>query len=322
MSARDRFNVLLNKAKVTAVDAGAQAGTLLKAGQAQINHQVQSRAVPASTSATSIPDNAERRLPSVSDAMMQLDSKLVFSLPAECDKAAKILAGFMHPHSPDTDVGSRMLNVIPNAVVKKAKGFAVFTVLKAGFLFSGRIGSGLVISRLPDGSWSAPSVLAIGGVGYGLQIGADITEVVVVLNTVAAVKAFSQGGNVTLGGNISASAGPVGTGAQVNAALRNTSPMFSYTRSKGLFAGVSIEGTVLIERREANKAFYGSAISAADILSGLVPSPERANAMYEVIEQAEGLLGTLPLQTPDDDTESEMMVNQHTAPLAAPSLAS
>lgn len=97
-------------------------------------------------------------------------------------------------------------------------GLAVFTIVKAGFVFSGKAGSGLVIARLPDGSWSAPSCIATAGVGWGLQIGAggshsylgqsllielghlDLTEVVIVLNSDEAVKAFSRGGNVTVGG--------------------------------------------------------------------------------------------------------------------------
>jgi lipid-binding SYLF domain-containing protein len=112
-------------------------------------------------------------------------------------------------------------------------GLAVFTILKAGFVFSGKAGSGLVVARLPDGSWSAPSCIATAGVGWGLQIGADITEVVIVLNSEEAVKAFSRGGNVTVGGGISAAVGPMGTGGQVQASLANPAPMFSYSRSKG-----------------------------------------------------------------------------------------
>lgn len=105
-------------------------------------------------------------------------------------------------------------------------GLAVFTILKAGFVFSGKAGSGIVVARLPDGSWSAPSCIATAGLGWGLQIGAgesnspltpvpplsgqiagkqdtdeiDLTEVVIVLNSDDAVKAFSRGGNVTVGG--------------------------------------------------------------------------------------------------------------------------
>ena len=112
-------------------------------------------------------------------------------------------------------------------------GLAIFQVLKAGFVFSGKAGSGLVIARLPDGSWSAPSCIATGGVGWGLQIGADITDFVIVLNSEDAVRAFSLGGNVTIGGNISAAAGPIGTGGSVQASLAHPAPMFSYSKSKG-----------------------------------------------------------------------------------------
>lgn len=142
------------------------------------------------------------------------------------------------------------LNSIPAVVLQRARGdihlipaplvtdemyigLAVFQVLKAGFMFSGKAGSGLVIARLPDGSWSAPSCIATGGLGWGLQIGADITDFVIVLNSEDAVKAFSMGGNVTIGGNISASAGPIGTGGSIQATLAHPAPMFSYSKSKG-----------------------------------------------------------------------------------------
>jgi len=153
----------------------------------------------------------------------------------------------------------------------------------------GKAGSGIVIARLQDGSWSAPSCIATGGLGWGLQIGADITDFVVVLNSEDAVKAFTLGGNVTIGGNISASAGPIGTGGSLQAGLAHPAPMFSYSKSKGLFAGLSLEGTVLIERKDANRDFYGSSVPARDILGGGVPPPEVASKLYEIIEAAEGL---------------------------------
>jgi len=208
-----------------------------------------------------------------------------FSLPGEAEKAAKILASFLaDPEHPES-----ALNSIPKVVLQRARGLAVFSVIKAGFVFSGKAGSGLVIARLPDGSWSAPSCIATGGVGWGLQIGADLTEFVVVLNSEDAVRAFSMGGNVTIGGNISATAGPIGTGAAVQASLAHPAPMFSYSKSKGLFAGISLEGTALIERKDANREFYGSPVPAADILGGRVPPPEVASRLYEVIEAAEGV---------------------------------
>ncbi|KAH8825017.1 DUF500-domain-containing protein [Flagelloscypha sp. PMI_526] len=208
-----------------------------------------------------------------------------FTLPGEAEKAAKILDSFLaDPERPES-----ALNSIPKAVLHNARGLAIFQVLKAGFVFSGKAGSGLVIARLPDGSWSAPSCIATGGVGWGLQVGADITDFVVVLNSEDAVRAFGLGGNMTIGGNISAAAGPIGTGGSVQASLAHPAPMFSYSKSKGLFAGLSLEGTVLIERKDANREFYGSPVPAQDILSGRVPPPEVASRLYEIIEAAEGL---------------------------------
>jgi hypothetical protein len=119
------------------------------------------------------------------------------------------------------------------------------------------------------------------------QIGADLSEFVVVLNSEDAVRSFCLAGNLTIGGNLSASAGPIGTGGAVQAAIAHPSPMFSYSRNKGFYAGMSLEGTVLVERKDANKEFYGQAIPAKDLLEGKVPAPEAASAMYEVIEAAE-----------------------------------
>ena len=126
-------------------------------------------------------------------------------------------------------------------------GLAVFQVIKAGFVFSGKAGSGLVIARLPDGSWSAPSCIATGGLGWGLQIGADITDFVIVLNSEDAVRAFSMGGNVTIGGNISAAAGPIGTGGSVQASLAHPASMFSYSKSKGAVECCCVLGVLLTD---------------------------------------------------------------------------
>ncbi|KDN46960.1 DUF500-domain-containing protein [Tilletiaria anomala UBC 951] len=206
-----------------------------------------------------------------------------FSLPKECDKASKILQSFLaDPEHPDS-----ALNAIPKAVLQQAKGLAVFSVIKAGFIWSGKAGSGVVTARLPDGTWSAPSCIATGGVGFGFQIGADISDFVVVMNSEDAVRSFGMAGNLTLGGSLSATAGPIGTGGAVQAAVAHPAPMFSYSRSKGLFAGISLEGVVLVERKDANREFYGQAIPARDLLAGKVPPPEAASAMYEVIEAAE-----------------------------------
>jgi len=218
-----------------------------------------------------------------SDGSRQLVTE--FKLESECERSAKILSSFLadpaHPES--------ALNAIPKAVLQNAHGLAIFTILKVGFVWSGKAGSGIVIARLEDGSWSAPSCIATGGVGFGLQVGADFSEFVIVLNSEEAVRAFATTGNMTIGGNLSAAVGPIGTGGAVNASLLHPAPLFTYSKNKGLFAGLSLEGTALIERKDTNEAFYGQRIPSLDILRGRVPPPEAASALYDVIESAEQL---------------------------------
>ncbi|PYL20042.1 MAG: hypothetical protein DMF41_07610, partial [Verrucomicrobia bacterium] len=102
---------------------------------------------------------------------------------------------------------------IPRDVLRHARGLAIMSVFKAGFIFSGKGGQGVVVARTRHG-WSGPSFIATGGAGWGLQIGAQVTDFVIVLNNDAAVRAFSRGGNVTIGGDVSAAAGPVGRTAE------------------------------------------------------------------------------------------------------------
>jgi lipid-binding SYLF domain-containing protein len=214
----------------------------------------------------------------------KLNSPLPSDFASEVQKAANILASFTDPET----VEGGLDNVIPVDVIQKARGLAMFTVVKAGFMWSGRMGSGMVIARLEDGSWSPPSCIAIGGVGFGVQVGADVTDFVIILNTDDAVKAFSHPENVTLGGNLSVTAGPVGIGGEVSGSLVDRAPLFAYSKSKGLFAGVSLEGTMIIGRKDANKQFYGQEVPASDILAGKVEVPALStNVLHEVIKRAE-----------------------------------
>lgn len=176
-------------------------------------------------------------------------------------------------------------DLIPPEVLRNAKGLAIITVLKAGFLFSGRAGSGVVVARLPDGSWSPPSAIVTAGAGVGGQIGAELTDFVFILNTKSAVESFSQMGSVTLGTNLSIAAGPLGRNAEAagTASLKAVSAVFSYSKTKGLFAGVSLEGSAILERREANRKFYGNNCKARNILSGQVDPPPQCESLMRVL---------------------------------------
>jgi len=169
---------------------------------------------------------------------------------------------------------------IPPEVLRDAQGVAIITVIKAGFVFSGRGGSGVVVARTGKG-WSGPSAIGTGGAGFGFQIGAEQTDFVFVLNTRAAVEAFSQGGNVQFGGNMSLAAGPIGRTAE--AGVTPLAAVYAYSRSKGLFGGISLEGTVIATRNEANANYYGRSVTPGEILSGKVKVPAGARSLQKVL---------------------------------------
>jgi lipid-binding SYLF domain-containing protein len=217
-----------------------------------------------------------------------INSPLPTSLAGECKKAAKILNSFIDP-------GQGMVDkIIPENILANAQGLAIYTVLKAGFLFSGRAGSGIVVARLPEGGWSAPSAIVTGGIGAGGQIGAELTDFVLVLNTQQAVKTFCQVSNVTLGGNVSVAAGPIGRNAEASgsANLKTVAAIYSYSKTRGLFAGVSLEGSVIVSRGDANEKLYGRRVTANELLTGVVPPPPEADALYRALNAKFHTLGS------------------------------
>lgn len=171
---------------------------------------------------------------------------------------------------------------IPPSVMRQARGLAIMTVTKAGFIFSARGGTGIVVARTGKG-WSPPSAIGTGGAGFGLQIGAEVTEFVIVLNTDSAVRAFSQGGNVSLGAQLSVSAGPVGRTAE--AGVLPQAAVYTYSRSQGVFAGVSLEGTVIGSRDDTNAAYYGRPVTPSEILYGRVKAPKGAQTLIKTLSR-------------------------------------
>jgi SH3 domain-containing YSC84-like protein 1 len=171
---------------------------------------------------------------------------------------------------------------IPDVIMREAKGLAILTVTKAGFVFSGRGGNGIVVARTEKG-WSGPSAIGAGGMGFGFQAGAQVSELVIVLNTPDAVAAFAKGGNFTFGGAMSLAAGPVGRDLEGSMALGAV--MYTYSRSQGLFAGVSLEGTVIGTRDTANAEYYGKVVQAREILSGNVAPPAGAQKLLKILSK-------------------------------------
>lgn len=190
------------------------------------------------------------------------------SLQSDIDRAAVTIRDFKR--MPESG--------IPSEVLRNAKGLVILNEVKGGFIFSGGIGSGLVIARLREG-WSAPSAIGTGSVGWGFQIGGEVTDLVLVLNTKSAVDAFAQGGSVTLGGNLSIAAGPIGRTLEADLVLPPAA-IYTYSVSRGLFGGVSLKGAVFLERGGDNAAFYGYQVTPYQLLYGQVPPPESAAALY------------------------------------------
>ena len=173
-------------------------------------------------------------------------------------------------------------SAIPDVIMREAKGLAIITVTKAGFVFSGRGGTGIVVARTEKG-WSGPSAIGAGGMGFGFQAGAQVSELVIVLNTPDAVVAFAKGGNFTFGCAMSLAAGPVGRDLEGSMAVGAV--MYTYSRSQGLFAGVSLEGTVIGTRDEANAEYYGKPVQAREILSGSIAPPAGAQKLLKFLSK-------------------------------------
>lgn len=162
---------------------------------------------------------------------------------------------------------------IPHRILHNARGLVILNVIKAGFIFSGRGGKGVVVARTRHG-WSGPSFIATGGAGWGAQIGAEVTDFVFVLNNEAAVRAFSRGGNVTLGADVSAAAGPIGRAAEADVTPK--AAMYTYSKSKGLFVGASLEGAVIRTVNDENASYYGRPVTPYQVLHGQVRAPAGA----------------------------------------------
>jgi lipid-binding SYLF domain-containing protein len=155
---------------------------------------------------------------------------------------------------------------IPDELMMNAKAIAVIPhVVKGAFGIGGRYGKGLVSHRLSNGRWSPPAFIEIGGGSFGLQLGVNATDLVLVFTNEEGFKGLLKG-KVKLGADASVAAGPVGRTAEAGTDVLLKSAVFAYSRSKGLFAGIALDGSVVSTDDDANKDVYGKEVSAEDIL--------------------------------------------------------
>jgi lipid-binding SYLF domain-containing protein len=169
---------------------------------------------------------------------------------------------------------------VPDWLLQRAEGIAILPeVVKAGVMFGGRGGTGVMLVRQPDGRWSNPLFIGIGAGSFGFQFGIQATDMVFVFTTRRSVEGVADG-KLTLGADAAAAAGPVGRAATAATDVTLGAEVYSYSRSQGLFAGVSLEGTYLFVRDGANGRFYGKqGILGSEVLSPsapLAPAPAPA----------------------------------------------
>lgn len=202
------------------------------------------------------------------------------SMEYEIYKAANTIRGY-------NKVGYLMPEKkIPEAILQHAKGLAILSVVKVGMMVTYKIGTGLVVARREDGTWSPPSAISSFGVGWGAQAGGELTDFIVVLRSIEAVKTFSGDAHLSVGAGLSAAFGIVGRTAEADlrAGTGGYAACYTYSCSKGAFVGCSLEGSIVTTRAQENSRFYGSqSITSSHILLGSLPRPPAAAVLYRAL---------------------------------------
>jgi SH3 domain-containing YSC84-like protein 1 len=189
-------------------------------------------------------------------------------------------------------VMQEILNIpddIPQSIIDKADCVVVLpSVLKFAFVFGGSYGRGVMTCRGGEdfkGPWGAPTMMALEGGSFGLQLGGQATDFVLLLMSPRSAKSILTS-KVKLGGDISAAAGPVGRNASAETDVTFRAEILSYSRARGLFAGISLAGSTLRPDNEANKSLYGKQVSPQDIVfKGAVPVPESAKVLLDALKK-------------------------------------
>jgi len=201
----------------------------------------------------------------------------------QSEKAAKVFTEIMD--TPDKG--------IPQNLFDSATCVAVFpSVLKAGFVVGGEGGRGVASCRVGSG-WSSPAYFNLGGGGVGLQIGAEATDFILLFMNKDGMKSLLSD-QFTVGGDASVAAGPVGRAASASTDAKLTAQILSYSRSKGLFAGIELKGVVIKPDKDDMKDVYGAGVTAKEVLSAdsKIKAPEAARAFPTTLGRYSGVKAT------------------------------
>ncbi len=161
----------------------------------------------------------------------------------------------------------KMKESIPSDLLKVTEGIIIVPkLINAGFVVGGKHGRGIAMAKLPDGTWSNPVFVSITGGSLGLQAGVQSVDLVLIFKHSSTLQKIGNG-SFTLGGDISATAGPVGRNSTASTDYKMQAEVYSYSRSKGLFAGISLQGAGIGVDNKTNDEFYGKPTTSKDLFS-------------------------------------------------------
>lgn len=193
-----------------------------------------------------------------------------------------------------TNVAGNLANVdgvkIPARLLERARGVAFLTVVKVGMGFTGfEFGTGLVVCRLPDNTWSAPCAIGTAGISWGALVGLQLSDHVLLLMTDNAVDVLSSNeGSIRLGVDVGVALGPIGRNIEAGLGSGGgvtLAPIYTYSFSKGFYMGASFQGKVLMTRHKVNERFYGQKVEPRVLLKGDIPAPPAAQPLYNELKR-------------------------------------
>lgn len=177
---------------------------------------------------------------------------------------------------------------IPDLLLSKAQGIVILPAnVKVGFWFGARFGGGVMLVRNPDGVWSNPVFVKTGGGSFGAQFGGQVSDIVLVLTTRQSVEGITDG-KLTLGADASAAAGPVGRTAMASTDLNFDAEVYAYSKTQGLFLGVSLEGNAILISKKSNKSFYDDESASRIFASKAAPPAPAPELVAEVSKLTHG----------------------------------
>jgi lipid-binding SYLF domain-containing protein len=215
------------------------------------------------------------------------------------------------------ELRSQRDTLIPDRLLSRAYGIAVIpNVVKVAAVVGGRRGTGALVVRDVNGRFSNPIMVSITGGNVGWQLGVQSTDIVLVFTTRKSIEGITDG-KLTLGGDASVAAGPLGRAASAATDQNFTAEVYSYSRNRGLFAGVSIDGTIIAIDTKANTKLYGKSAPATDIIAGRVSiDADAARRFQRAILDSTG--GARPVAAPQSAATTTPDTGEAAAPAETP----